>query len=245
MLPRSSDGLKTAISVTIFAVYASVYFLTIDTTPPYELGTTMQAVLNFVNLGIAFGAFTLLVHYLYTASIYAESAVQSLSQTDQLTGLLNRRGMETHLMAARAALERTGEPFSVIIGDLDHFKRINDEYGHGCGDAVLVAVAEALSSSLRTRDVVGRWGGEEFLVLLPGANCDGMAQVATKLLESVRAISVPCAATRITLTITLGGATAEHSIDESRLLGAVDRALYAGKAAGRNRYVGTDCSAQS
>ncbi len=80
---------------------------------------------------------------------------------------------------------------------------------------MLVAVAEALSSSLRTRDVVGRWGGEEFLVLLPGANCDGMAQVATKLLESVRAISVPCAATRITLTITLGGATAEHSIDES------------------------------
>lgn len=241
MLPRSGASLKVAISLMIFIAYATVYFLTMNATPPYMLGTTTQGVLNFVNLGVAFGAFTLLVHYLYTASVYAESAVQSISQTDQLTSLLNRRGMESHLAAARAALERTGEPFSVILGDLDHFKRVNDTYGHGCGDAVLVAVAEALLRSLRSRDVVSRWGGEEFLVLLPGADRKGIDRVAAKLLDSIRTISVPCDAAQITPTITLGGATAECSFDESSLLAAADRALYAGKADGRNCYKAADC----
>lgn len=237
MLPGAGARLKTTISVTIVGAYATVYFLTMDGTSPYQLGNTIQSVLNFMNLGIAFGAFTLLVHYLYTASVYAESTVHSLSQTDQLTGLLNRRGMETQLAAARSVLDRTGEPFSVLLGDLDHFKRINDEYGHGCGDAVLVAVAQALLAPLRARDVVCRWGGEEFLVLLLGTDDRGAARVAGKLLESVRETGVPCIASGVTPTITLGGATARYGIDDSRLVAAADGALYEGKAAGRNCYM--------
>lgn len=237
MLPRAGVSVKTAISVTIFIAYATVYFATMEATPPYPVELSIQSILNFMNLGIAFGAFTLLVHYLYTASVDAESTVQSISQTDQLTCLLNRRGMETHLIAARDALDRTGEPYSVILGDLDHFKRVNDEYGHSCGDSVLVAVGQALLDALRSRDVVCRWGGEEFLVLLPGTDSEGMALVAGKLLKSVQEIRVPCGVSFITPTITLGGATAQPGFDGSRLVTAADRALYEGKAAGRNRYV--------
>lgn len=237
MLPRAGVSLKTAISVMIFVAYATVYFATMEATPPYPVELSIQSILNFMNLGIAFGAFTLLVHYLYTASVDAESTVQSISQTDQLTCLLNRRGMETHLVAARAALDRTGEPYSVILGDLDHFKHVNDEYGHSCGDSVLVAVAQALLDALRSRDVVCRWGGEEFLVLLPGTDGEGMGLVAAKLLKSVQEICVPCGVSFVTVTITLGGATARPGFDSSRLVTAADRALYEGKAAGRNRYV--------
>lgn len=237
LLPGMGTRGKTLVSAAILAAYGLVYFLTTGRVPPYPQDETVRIILNFTNLGIAFGAFSLLVHYLYTASVHAETIVQSLSRTDQLTGLLNRRGMEDHLAAARSSLDRTGEAYSIILGDLDHFKAVNDEHGHVCGDRVLEGVAETLRHSLRSRDVVCRWGGEEFLVLLPGTTEEGVAQVAEKLLEAVRGLTVPCPAGRINVTITLGGATATRSIDDNRLVSAADKALYSGKHAGRDRFV--------
>lgn len=237
LLPGVRLPVKILIAGAVFAAYGLVYFLTIQAAPPYTLNPAVQLILNYTNLAVAFGAFSLLVHYLHAASLEAEITVQSLSRTDQLTRLLNRRGMEMHLAAACSAIDRTGEPFSILLGDLDHFKRVNDECGHTCGDAVLTAAAHALHSSLRTRDVVCRWGGEEFLVLLPGTESDGAARVAAKLLEAVREIRVPCGAQEIAITITLGGAVARRDFHDNRLVSAADRALYEGKNAGRDRFV--------
>lgn len=238
LLPGVRIPAKLAISTLIFVAYGFVYFITARGTPPYVLDESVNVTLNFINLGVTFAAFSLLVHFLHTASIRAEATVQSLSRTDQLTGLLNRRGMEGHLEAARSALDRTGEPFSILLGDLDHFKAINDQHGHACGDRVLAETAAALSAPLRSRDVVCRWGGEEFLILLPGADEEGTQRVAEKLLDSVRAIDVPCGSSTLNVTITLGGATTRRRIDDNRLIAAADQAMYRGKTEGRDRYVG-------
>ncbi|TVR66613.1 MAG: GGDEF domain-containing protein [Spirochaetaceae bacterium] len=237
LLPRSRRLVKIALSLVIFSGYGVVYFLTAQRTPSFPLDHAIHTILNFTNLGVAFGAFSLLVHYLYTASVRAEAIVQTLSRTDQLTGLLNRRGMQDHLASARSALDREGEPFSVILGDLDHFKRVNDEHGHVCGDRVLVETGKALAASLRSRDIVCRWGGEEFLVLLPGTEGIGVERVGRKLLDTVRQLRVACGSADISVTITLGAATARRDMEDDRLITAADHALYSGKKAGRNRFV--------
>jgi diguanylate cyclase (GGDEF)-like protein len=237
LLPGFGGMAKAAISVGILGSYGIVYFVTASAPAVFDLGQRTLSILNFVNLGTALGAFSLLVHYLSTASIRAEARVQTLSRTDQLTGLLNRRGMEDHLAAARSTYERTGVPYGAILGDLDHFKRINDRYGHGCGDRLLTEVAATLSRCLRSQDVVCRWGGEEFLILLPGTESEGVARVAEKLLAAIREVRVPCDAREVVITITLGGAVAQPGIDDARLVSAADGALYEGKQAGRDRFV--------
>jgi diguanylate cyclase (GGDEF)-like protein len=242
LLPGFGGVAKAALSVGIFGSYGIVYFATAATPAMYDLGPTVLNVLNFANLGTALGAFSLLVHYLSTASIRAEAEVQTLSRTDQLTGLLNRRGMEDHLSAARSTYDRTGVPYAAILGDLDHFKRVNDRYGHGCGDQLLSEVATALADSLRSRDVLCRWGGEEFLIILPGTDAPGTVKVAEKLLDAVRAIRVPCGTDELSITITLGGVIARQGVDDARLISAADGALYEGKQAGRNRFVMADAS---
>jgi diguanylate cyclase (GGDEF)-like protein len=237
LLPGFGGAAKAALSVGIFGSYGIVYFATAATPALFDLGRTVLNVLNFVNLGTALGAFSLLVHYLSAASIKAEAEVQTLSRTDQLTGLLNRRGMEDHLTAARSTYERTGVPYAAILGDLDHFKRVNDRYGHGCGDRLLTEAATTLARSLRSRDVLCRWGGEEFLILLPGTDRDGATKVADKLLEAVREIRIPCGEEELQITITLGGVIARRDVEDARLISAADGALYEGKQAGRDRFV--------
>jgi diguanylate cyclase (GGDEF)-like protein len=155
---------------------------------------------------------------------------------DPLTGLYNRR----HLDAALAReLERTAEhqtPLSLIIADIDHFKRINDTWGHAAGDAVLQMVAQALSHQVRSTDVVCRMGGEEFVLVLP----DTPLEVASRRAERVRALlESTCALQdppvgRVTVSLGVAAAPA-HGQTSGALLAAADAALYRAKAAGRNR----------
>jgi diguanylate cyclase (GGDEF)-like protein len=120
--------------------------------------------------------------------------------------------------------------------DLDHFKQINDRFGHGKGDEVLAAVGAALGSSLRASDFAGRFGGEEFLILLPDTTVDDAMLVAEKIRGSVASITVPGVERDITASIGVAGLL-EHAGNATGLLRATDRALYAAKAAGRNRTV--------
>ena len=154
------------------------------------------------------------------------------STLDQLTGLLNRRGLEPRFaeVAEQAAL--TGQPVSVVVADIDHFKRINDNHGHAIGDAVLRDVAYAMRRSLRTFELLYRLGGEEFLLLLPGADADDAAQVAEKLrvaIEELHPAGLPVACS-------FGVATAyDEEVAFAPLVGAADAALYDAKRHGRNR----------
>ena len=154
--------------------------------------------------------------------------------TDALTGLPNNRAVKDTLRRMVAQATRSVSPLSASLLDLDHFKRVNDAHGHSRGDEVLAAVAATLRSSLRESDFVGRYGGEEFLILLP----DTGKQEARLVAEKVRAAVAGMAMSNLDLTVTasLGVATLpDHCGDADSLVRAADRALYAAKGGGRNR----------
>jgi diguanylate cyclase (GGDEF)-like protein len=158
------------------------------------------------------------------ASLAAEARV------DALTGLLNRRGFEERLApeVARAGREQTSLAFVAL--DLDHFKRVNDLRGHEAGDRALVRVADAIRGHVRASDLAVRWGGEEFVVVLPGACADAAHGFAERVRAAV-------AASAGGLTISAGVAAADGPLDPRGLLAAADDALYAAKRTGRDRTV--------
>jgi diguanylate cyclase (GGDEF)-like protein len=157
-----------------------------------------------------------------------------MSRTDYLTGLHNRRHMEEHLRMLGAGAKRHGYPLAVLLLDVDHFKRVNDTLGHRAGDAVLVALAARLRQQLRTEDVFGRWGGEEFLVLLPHTGTDAAVALADRLRTAVSGTPFTIDKQTLTITISIGGAAAETPGADD-LLQLADRELYAVKESGRDR----------
>ncbi|MFG1945497.1 GGDEF domain-containing protein [Nonomuraea sp. NPDC048826] len=162
--------------------------------------------------------------------------LQAAARTDAKTGLLNaaawHREADTEIVRAR----RTGETLAILIIDIDHFKRVNDAYGHLAGDQVLISVAEVLRSQLRDYDLVGRFGGEEFVVLLPGADLHEARTVAERLRARIGRMSVAADEAFITVTVSAGVALmTTHGDDLIELLAAADLALYRAKELGRNR----------
>jgi diguanylate cyclase (GGDEF)-like protein len=164
----------------------------------------------------------------------AVDRIRDLAVRDELTGVYNRRYLMEALAREQSRAERVGAPFAVCVIDIDHFKSINDTYGHPVGDSVLKEFARLVPSELRGVDVHGRFGGEEFLVILPGADMAG-AQVCA---ERIRARTEATAFTGVPrVTITVGVATYAGKEPVAALLARADRALYQGKNAGRNRVV--------
>lgn len=156
------------------------------------------------------------------------------ASTDGLTGLPNKRAIQDTIKRMTAQASRTVSPLSAIAFDLDHFKQINDSYGHGRGDDVLATVSTVLSEAVRTSDFVGRNGGEEFIILLPDTDTDHATAVAEKILGAVAAMTVP--GVERDITASLGVATIpNHPGDGDQLVRSADRALYAAKTNGRNR----------
>lgn len=157
------------------------------------------------------------------------------SQTDPLTGLLNRRSLQAEVTSRCEAKER----FGVLFMDLDHFKSVNDRYGHEMGDRVLVAVASVLKTALRPGDVVGRYGGEEFVGVVAGAGPESARLVAERLRRAIEAM-LPPKGGPTKLTISIGTTVFDPRQSEERteeLLHRADMALYAAKRTGRNRVV--------
>jgi diguanylate cyclase (GGDEF)-like protein/PAS domain S-box-containing protein len=156
-----------------------------------------------------------------------------LAARDSLTGLANRRHLDDMLRLEHEAVRRTGRPFSVIMADIDHFKRINDTFGHQVGDQALVAFAHELERLCRSRDLVGRFGGDEFLVILPGTRLTDAIIIADRMRRAAhRASPIQMAAQK--MTVSLGVAEADESGTPDGLTREVDAALYEAKASGRN-----------
>ncbi|MBL9012714.1 MAG: sensor domain-containing diguanylate cyclase [Myxococcales bacterium] len=166
-----------------------------------------------------------------TAEAHQRHLLERQAVTDLLTGLPNRRAMEEVLARERARARRQGTPVCVALFDLDHFKRINDEHGHACGDEVLRRVAVVLTSEARTTDAVGRWGGEELWAVLPGP-LDG----ATVFCERVR-VAIANLAIDALPAVTISAGVAEIRPDEETAvaLERADRSLYEAKRGGRNQ----------
>lgn len=158
-----------------------------------------------------------------------------LAVTDQLTGLHNRRYLNSRLRTAMDAFEVNGEPFSIALFDIDHFKRINDTFGHQAGDEVLKGFATRMGRALRALDVAGRFGGEEFLILLTGANLNEAARSAERVRAAIAGAPFTLAqAEALKVTVSAGCAQAVTGDSPESLLARADAALYRAKAAGRD-----------
>jgi diguanylate cyclase (GGDEF)-like protein len=162
------------------------------------------------------------------------------SRIDTKTGLLNSSTWETEATTEVERAHRTGAPLSVALIDIDHFKTVNDTHGHLVGDTVLRAVTDAISEHLRSYDLAGRFGGEEFVVLLPQARQADAISIAERLRTHVAALAIPIAENRpgehVRLTISVGVASLnEHTRELTDLMAAADAAMYIAKQSGRNR----------
>ena len=155
-----------------------------------------------------------------------------LSTTDPLTALANRNRVDEVLGLQSRRASARGVPLSVIMADVDHFKRVNDEFGHPVGDEVLVWLAEILQASVRETDVVGRWGGEEFIIVLPETDVASAERTAERIRRTVSAADFGIDRQ---LTASLGVAGHGDRDDPARLVARADEALYAAKSEGRNR----------
>jgi two-component system, cell cycle response regulator len=162
--------------------------------------------------------------------------VERQALVDGLTGLANRRQCEDTLAAELARVERFGGPLAVVVADLDWFKDINDRYGHPAGDTVLREFAALLLETLRDVDLAGRWGGEEFLLILPGTDLAGGAQVAERIRVALAGrIVLSVDGTPIPVTASFGVAATPPAKTVSELFAAADTAMYEAKRAGKNQ----------
>lgn len=147
----------------------------------------------------------------------------------------NRRYLEQQLAHQLKQYSECDTPFGIILGDLDRFKHINDTYGHVAGDAALVTVARTLSNCLRASDVIGRWGGDEFLAVLPGITRQALARTSEKFRGLVAQSTVPLNEKHIRVTISVGGAMVAPGDSVESLVNKADQRMYASKHSGRNR----------
>ena len=165
----------------------------------------------------------------------AREVLRNQASHDYLTQLLNRGGIMETLSQELSRSRRTGGAFSVILVDIDHFKQINDTYGHLTGDDVLFEVASRIKSCMRSYDSVGRYGGEEFLLVVPGCDESQAYQVAEKIRKAVCESPIHMSQTEKTVTISLGVCTRSIENAPEALITAADAALYTAKKSGRNR----------
>jgi diguanylate cyclase (GGDEF)-like protein len=180
----------------------------------------------------------LLIMYVWFAAAEMYSAVEATAGIDVLTGCLNRRALMKLAAHEVARSERSGMPLTVVVIDLDHFKGVNDNFGHAGGDATLCALVTLLQNRLRSVDVVARIGGEEFLLLLPDTDAISGAKVVEGLRQAVEAMRVEFEGREIMTTMSAGVTQGLQRSDSwTAMMNRADRALYDAKSAGRNRVI--------
>lgn len=211
-------------------VIVRVLQLVLQWPQPSWLELALPAAFAFASIVLAFGLAD------HTLSIRHERDVaQRLAERDMLTGALNRRAIQACARAAFRHARETGEPLSLLFLDLDNFKRVNDNYGHRAGDRCLRAVTAPITSELRREDAFGRYGGEEFLIVLPRTTATNAEVIAERIRSRVQAAPMHVSGTRIGLTLSIGVAAIDtdmHSAED--LIECADAALYRSKSNGRN-----------
>jgi two-component system cell cycle response regulator len=166
------------------------------------------------------------------------SSAVELAISDPLTGLYNRRYLDAHLRSTVARAEATSKPVCVLVFDIDHFKEVNDTYGHDAGDDVLREFAERLRRGVRNIDLVSRYGGEEFLLVMPETDAEFAGAVAERLRSDVEKVAFQTRSGTFPVTVSIGIAEWQGASDTAEaLIKRADTALYSAKRSGRNRVV--------
>ncbi|MDP2371445.1 GGDEF domain-containing protein [Rhodoferax sp.] len=204
------------------------------------LSATGLLVVHSFNVAIVFAMAAYTARFYYGTVRRAERKLIELTTQDPLTGLSNRRNLLAVAETAMAHARRTKEPIALILADIDHFKQINDQHGHAVGDQALEHCGGLLSRLCRTLDVVARWGGEEFLLLLPTTGVDAATGLAERIRETVATTGVDHAGLRIGFTLSLGVTVLRAGESLSAAIARADQALYQSKANGRDRVTVVD-----
>lgn len=174
------------------------------------------------------------VHWAIGHQIASLDVLMKEARTDALTGLWNRRAFEENMAIQLAISQRYGNPFSIILFDVDHFKQINDVYGHHTGDQVLRQFAKVMADGVRASDLVTRYGGEEFAILLPQTDATGAAAIAERIRQKVEGLDFCVGRHQLRIHISAGVASVTAEDTSESLVSRADRALYHSKSAGRN-----------
>lgn len=224
------------LTLVLWVLFSLLYALTRESQPTLRHPEAL-AWLYYLNVFITFLGLGLSSYSFRQVSIRYEAQLRQLASTDELTGLPNRRAIWELLEREAALARRGGSPASLILADIDRFKEVNDSHGHACGDRVLRDAGRVLGARLRRSDVLARWGGEELLVLLPGASLEDALRLAEEIRSLASATAFECVGRPVSITLTLG--VARHRPGESmeETLRRADEALYRGKAQGRDCVV--------
>ncbi len=197
-------------------------------------GVDANAILNTPQILCAPLALIVCVAVLSVPLMHSDIQHRSDAVIDQLTGMLNRKALSSRAQELAQQSLVTGEPVGLVVGDLDHFKQINDTHGHGVGDAVLKEVAYVLRKQLRAFDLAYRLGGEEFLILVPGSDVAQTAELAERLREAVRGQHV-AGGLSVTMSFGVAASGRDDQFDYMTVFAAADAALYRAKRNGRDQ----------
>lgn len=230
------DTMRDIIENVYFGVYFGSQYGFFSKTAATLLGQPVLLIMPKVTNVIAgcLVLFILLLHWLPNAA-RERNAMRQLATVDGMTGLMNRRHFMEMAEVEFERSERYGRPLSMLVADIDNFKRINDHYGHDVGDAVIIAVAKICARIARDSDLVSRLGGEEFAVLLPETRQAAANPVAERLRDAVSNIRMPLHDGELRITVSVGIGEREGVADFAQLMKHADLALYDAKRSGRNR----------
>lgn len=221
--------------LALFSLYLGLHTLSRSAGPQSPLSPIGLAVVHGFNVAVVFGMAAYTARFYYATVRRAEGQLLALAATDPLTGLANRRNLIASAENTLARALPADQGTALVIADIDHFKQINDQYGHEAGDQVLITMGALLLQTCRAHDVVARWGGEEFLVLLPNTTIDAAGALAERIRHAVAAHPMHHAGQRMRATLSMGVAQVQPGEALNAAIARADRALYQSKEAGRNR----------
>ncbi|WP_052761098.1 GGDEF domain-containing protein [Sedimenticola thiotaurini] len=216
---------------TVLLFYPDLPFVTAE----YSYSFKVRFIASFLSLGVMASIYEYLRSKSQSDYETISRELDQASRTDALTGLANRRAMQQCLEVEQSLYLRHGHPYSLIMMDLDYFKRINDKYGHGKGDEVLITVSRLLLKEVRQQDVVCRWGGEEFMILLPQTDQAQSLLVAEKLRQVIDQLALDALGIVDPVTASFGTECILNVRNTAELIAEADRKLYEAKRHGRNQ----------
>lgn len=222
--------------IALWGYYVGLDILMWFIEPVQPISSSALLGVHLYNLSIVFAMFSYLSYFYLNMVLSAQRKLRHLATVDPLTGLLNRRH-GSHLAEKEIArFQRAGHPVAFMLLDVDHFKSINDRYGHEVGDRILTEIGQLMPAQLRSQDLVARWGGEEFLIILPDTVIDSALASAERVRDALRSYNWKAIVGKpVEVTISVGVSALCETDDIASVIRRADQALYRGKAGGRNR----------